>query len=106
MLLAAFGFTVAARDNGQWAQATPEQRRWFSTLHNKNHNLCCAEADGYDAQWDTKDGSYRVYDQGQWYVVPDQALVTEPNRYGIAKVWWSHGDPDKMIRCFMPGTEG
>ena len=47
--------------------------------------------------------AYRVY--GQWLVVPDDAVVTEPNRFGPAVVW-----PDNVrygntqIRRFMPGA--
>jgi hypothetical protein len=96
-----------ARDNGQWAQVAPELRRWFSQLHNKMGYRCCDDADGFDAQWDTKDNHYRVYDNGRWYVVPDEKVVTEPNKLGVAKVWWSNALMlNKEIRCFMPGTEG
>src|SRR6516164_5691843 len=47
--------------------------------------LCCSFADGatvQDVDWDTQDGHYRVRIYGQWIVVPDAAVVTEPNRFG------------------------
>jgi hypothetical protein len=52
--------------------------------------LCCSFADGFsvqDVDWDTLDGQYRVRIYGQWFVVPDEAVVTEPNRFGPAVVW-------------------
>lgn len=101
-----------ARDNGQWAQASPEQRRWFESLHNRASIHCCADADGYDAQWDTQDGKYRVWGEqpgkpGRWVVVEDLAVVDGPNKAGVAKVWWGQAkDGGLWVRCFMPGTEG
>jgi hypothetical protein len=47
--------------------------------------LCCSFADGVtvqDVDWDTQDGHYRVRIFGQWLVVPDTAIVNEPNRFG------------------------
>ena len=52
--------------------------------------MCCAFADGVslqDVDWDTQDGHYRARIQGEWIVVPDDAVVTEPNRFGPAVVW-------------------
>ena len=58
-----------------------------------------------DVDWDTQDGHYRVRIYGQWFVVPDDAVVTESNRFGPAVVW---PDNDRygntQIRCFMPGA--
>lgn len=109
----AIGFVVVAtinfaraRDLGQYAQATPEIRQWFNTLHNRNKNLCCADADGFDAVWDTEADHYRVMQNGRWFVVPDEAVVDVPNKVGVAKVWWgSNNVGERFIRCFMPGTE-
>jgi hypothetical protein len=37
-------------------------------------------------------------------VVPDNAVVTEPNRYGSAVVWpYMTSDDATQIRCFLPG---
>ena len=45
----------------------------------------------------------RVY--GQWLVVPDDAVVTEPNRFGPTVVWpYNDRFGNRQIRCFMPGT--
>jgi hypothetical protein len=45
-----------------------------------------------DVDWDTQRGStgemhYPVYLLGAWREVPDAAVITEPNRYGMAVVW-------------------
>ncbi len=108
-----FGFAVvaminlaSARDLGQYAQVSPELRGWFGTLHNKNHNLCCADADGYDVQWDTAQGKYRVFSKDGWITVPDEAVVDGPNKALVAKVWWAFDEAGhRSIRCFMPGLE-
>jgi hypothetical protein len=59
-----------------------------------------------DVDWDTQDGRYRVPIYGQWLVVPDVALVTEPNRFvGPAVVWpYQDNDGTTQIRCFMSGA--
>jgi hypothetical protein len=68
----------------------------------------CSFADGVsveDVDWDSQDGRYRVRVQGQWIVVPDAALVTEPNRFGPAVVWpFLDGNGVMQIRCFLPGA--
>src|SRR5262252_5614384 len=41
---------------------------------------------------------------GEWFVVPDAAVVTEPNRFGPAVVWpYNDRYGNTQIRCFMPG---
>ena len=70
--------------------------------------LCCSFADGFsvqDVDWDTQEGHYRVRIYGQWFVVPDAAVVTEPNRFGPAVVWpYNDRYGNTQIRCFMPGA--
>ena len=59
-------------------------KEWFDRLASRN-GLCCAFADGVslqDVDWDSQEGQYRVLIYGQWFVVPDAAVVTEPNRFG------------------------
>jgi hypothetical protein len=36
--------------------------------------------------------------------VPDDAVITEPNRYGRTMVWPIKGALGISIRCFMPGS--
>lgn len=97
---------VLARNNGQWAQTDPEQRQFYNGLRNNNGMLCCTNNDGYDAQWETRGDQYWVFVEMEWIQVPPMALLTVPNRYGAAKVWYNKppngGKP--VIACFLPGT--
>ena len=47
---------------------------------------------------------YRVRLDGAWVDVPDEAVVTEPNRVGRAMVWPIKSYMGVTIRCFMPGS--
>ena len=71
-----------ARDDGRYANSP--LKSWFDRLASGN-GLCCSFADGFrvdDVDWDTQDGHYRVQLNGEWIVVPDDAVVTEPNKFG------------------------
>ena len=57
-----------------------------------------------DVDWESKDGHYRVRLDGAWIDVPDEAVVTEPNRAGRAMVWPIKSYMGVTIRCFMPGS--
>lgn len=94
----------------------PDLDRWFSGLASKR-GLCCSFADGIsikDVDWDIDDdGHYRVripatgkFPGSKDYLrVPDDAVITEPNRYGSAVVWpYFDGSGAILIRCFMPGA--
>jgi hypothetical protein len=94
-----------ARDDGRFANSPLKE--WFDRLASKN-GLCCAFADGVsvqDVDWDTQEGHYRVRIHGEWLVVPDDAVVTEPNRFGPAVVWpYNDRYGNTQIRCFIPGA--
>jgi hypothetical protein len=95
-----------ARDRGQFGNSTPEMRAWFEGLRS-GKGPCCSDADGSlvsDVDWETHDGHYRVRIDGQWIDVPDDAVITEPNRIGRAMVWPIHGYLGLTVRCFMPGS--
>ncbi len=96
---------VSARDDGRYANSP--LKTWFDQLAS-GKGLCCSFADGVsvqDVDWETQDGKYRVRIQGQWIVVPDAALVTEPNRFGPAVVWpYQDAAGATQIRCFLPGA--
>jgi hypothetical protein len=81
--------------------------KWFDSLAS-GKGLCCSFADGQsvsDVDWDTQDGHYRVQLNGQWLVVPDDAVVTEANKFGPAVVWPYAGYGGvTLIRCFLPGS--
>ena len=104
----------SARDDGRYANQPLKQ--WFDSLRS-GRGMCCSFADGKtieDVDWDTggenKDtqsegGHYRVRIDGQWIAVPDDAVITEPNKFGPAVVWpYQDGDGVTQIRCFIPGS--
>lgn len=98
--------TVAvARDDGRFANSP--LKLWFDQLSSKK-GLCCSFADGVkieNVDWDSLDGKYRVRLDGKWVVVPDAAVITEPNRFGPAVVWpYRDADGATQIRCFLPGA--
>lgn len=52
-----------------------------------------------------RQGHYRVRIDGEWVNVPDEAVITEPNRIGRTMVWpIRDGVGGLYIRCFMPGS--
>jgi hypothetical protein len=79
---------------------------WFEQLSSKK-GLCCSDADGMvlsDVDWDSHDGHYRVHIDDEWVDVPEDTVVTEPNKAKVSMVWpiWLNGRPH--VRCFMPGS--
>jgi hypothetical protein len=93
------------RDSGRFENSP--LKPWFDALKSGN-GLCCSFADGLtveDVDWDVHDGHYRVRLDGKWVAVPDNAVITEPNRYGRAVVWpYQDASGVTQIRCFMPGS--
>jgi hypothetical protein len=86
----------------------PELNEWFNKLAS-GRGLCCSFADGFtvsDVDWESKDGHYRVRLENIWIDVPDDALITVPNRVGRTMVWPLRFDGQILIRCFMPGSMG
>jgi hypothetical protein len=97
-----------ARDlDGKYANSPLKQ--WFDSLASRR-GPCCSVADGQsieEVDWDTKDGKYRVRLDGQWIEVPPDALVTVPNKFGLAVVWpYKDYEGRTQIRCFIPGAGG
>jgi hypothetical protein len=103
--VASLAGSVTARDlDGRYANSPLKQ--WFDNLKSSK-GLCCSMADGQsvaDPDWDSKDGHYRVRLENNWIDVPDDALITEPNRAGRTMVWPLRFDGQISIRCFMPGS--
>jgi hypothetical protein len=96
-----------ARDNGQYTDVSPDIKRWVEGLTDHQGRGCCATADGFrpeEVEWDTAENSYRVRIDGKWFVVPEAAVVTEPNKIGYAIVWYYVDTGKLYIRCFLPGT--
>lgn len=95
-----------ARDYGQYASTNPELKAWFDGLRS-GKGPCCSDADGTavsDVDWESGHGHYRVRLEGEWFDVPDEAVITEPNRVGRTMVWPIRGYLGVSIRCFMPGS--
>jgi hypothetical protein len=102
-----------ARDYGQYSDIDPATKHWVKGLTDKKGKSCCETADGHPAEyeWDVSSHGYRVLIEGQWYPVPPEALIEEPNRLGYATVWyWWEWEFDGRkihhIRCFLPGAGG
>ncbi len=113
LLSVASTIDTSARDYGQYRNVDPAIREWIQGLRDKTGQGCCATADGHPAEyeWDTAGSRYKVRIEGQWYVVPDEAVIDEPNKLGYATVWywWSwdiEGEKTYHIRCFLPGPGG
>jgi hypothetical protein len=108
--LSGLPWTAVARDvDGRYAHSP--LKSWFESLRSHN-GPCCSDADGTalsDVDWEARDGHYRVRIEGQWWDVPDEALIKEPNRAGRTMVWpVYYRELDRSlrveIRCFMPGS--
>src|SRR6266702_1382408 len=83
----------------------PELNEWFNRL-TSGRGLCCSFADGFavsDVDWESKDGHYRVRLENKWIDVPDDALITEPNRAGRMMVWPMRFNGEISIRCGPSG---
>jgi hypothetical protein len=105
-LLALTSHLGHARDRGQYGNANPELKAWFEGLKS-GKGPCCSDADGTavsDVDWQSAGGHYRVRLDGEWVDVPDEAVITEPNRVGRTMVWPLRGYLGLTIRCFMPGS--
>jgi hypothetical protein len=96
---------VHARDpDGRYANSPLKQ--WFDSLKS-GKGPCCSDADGSavsDVDWEARDGHYRVRLEGEWVDVPEESVITEPNRAGRTMVWPIRGYGGLTIRCFMPGS--
>ena len=92
------------RDDGRYAGSP--LKAWFESLQSE-FGQCCADIDGYvvsDPDWESDRGYYRVRIDGEWVIVPDGAVVRQPNRAGRTMVWKYYIDGHPRIRCFMPGS--
>src|SRR4051812_27897889 len=98
-----FGRAIA-RDDGRYAGSP--LKPWFDSLRS-GKGPCCSDADGFaiaDPDWQSKEGHYLVRLDGEWIAVPDDAVITEPNRAGRTMVWPVKGTLGISIRCFLPGS--
>ena len=94
VLVAAFIGAAQARDDGRDSLKSGK-------------GPCCSDADGFavsDPDWESRNGHYVVRIDNQWIDVPDDAVITEPNRVGRTMVWPIKGSLGISIRCFLPGS--
>ncbi|WP_373852247.1 hypothetical protein [Bradyrhizobium sp.] len=106
MLVLAAAMQIARARDPDGRYANSPLKEWFDGLRS-GKGPCCSDADGSavsDVDWESKDGHYRVRLDGAWVDVPDEAVVTEPNRVGRAMVWPIKSYMGVTIRCFMPGS--
>jgi hypothetical protein len=95
-------FTIARAHD----QERPELDGWYESLRS-GKGPCCDGSDAKrvdDADWESKDGHYRVRIDGEWVDVPKEAVVDGPNRAGRTIVWPYYKDGHPKARCFMPGS--
>lgn len=93
-----------ARDDGRYAQSP--LKPWFDSLRS-GKGPCCSLSDGTvlsDVDWESRDGHYRVRIAGAWVEVPDDAVLTEPNKAGQTMAWPMPGPLGMSVRCFIPGS--
>ena len=86
----------------------PELNSWYESLRS-GKGPCCDGSDAKrvdDADWESKDGHYRVRIDGEWVDVPREAVVDGPNRAGRTMVWPYYQGGHPKARCFMPGSMG
>lgn len=98
----------------------PELNDWFMGLRNKKDFPCC---DGSEAMhlknvdWESqnKENSHirvriplttEANSELGWVDVPDDAVITEPNKDGATLVWPIYGYMNTSVRCFMFGAGG
>lgn len=86
----------------------PDLDDWYHGLHSDAGNWCCEGKEAIhlaDIDWESKDGHYRVRVDGQWWDVPEGAVISKPNRDGRPLVWMNGGYGGFTgPRCFMPGS--
>src|SRR5215467_1185900 len=86
-----------ARDDGRYANSP--LKPWFDSLKS-GRGYCCSDADGRETEYDIRESRYWVPVNGVGTQVPDDAVLSEPNRVGRPRVWL---DALQNIRCFLPG---
>jgi hypothetical protein len=93
-----------ARDNGQFSNVPPEIRAWFKSVKSHAGIPCCDISDGHRTDYDMRENKYWVPINGQWMVVPPEAVVEDSgNPTGDAVVWYTEFNGNVYIRCFVPG---
>jgi hypothetical protein len=105
VLLYSVKISPASDDDGRYAQSPNHD--WVKSLHSPAGMWCCDISDGralVDADWRSHDGHYQVRLREDWIDVPEDAVITEPNRIGQTIVWFGYRDGNPIVNCFLPGS--
>jgi hypothetical protein len=97
---------MAAGSAGAHDHQHPELNHWYESLRS-GKGPCCDGSEATrldDADWESKDGHYRVHIGDEWVDVPNEAVVGGPNLDGRAMVWPYYEDGHPRARCFIPGS--
>ncbi len=109
-MIVLFTMPALARDlDGQWAQLPPTQRDWLRKQINPHNKMnCCSEADGDHVDEEIRAGRFWIQSartNGHWMIVPEEAVITEPNLYGRPVAWFRRDQNGLLhIFCYAPGS--
>jgi hypothetical protein len=100
----AISIPAMARDNGQFSNVPTEIRAWFKSVKSHAGIPCCDISDGHRTDYDMRVDKYWVPINGQWMMVPPEAVVEDSgNPTGDAVVWYTEFNGNVYLRCFVPG---
>lgn len=104
-LIIILGHKAFGRDvEGRYAQS--DNHDWVKSLHSPAGAWCCDITDGRaltDADWRSKDGHYQVKLRDDWLDVPEDAVITQPNKIGLTIAWIGYRNGEAIITCFLAG---
>lgn len=110
LLLFSLFLPAFAKDYGQFAQYSLQEREWFRKQRQPVTLFpCCDEADGEQVEEDIRNGEYWVRSDrtaGLWVRVPPEVVIKEPNLFGRPVAWWRHTDGRPSVFCYAPGSLG
>lgn len=89
----------SSRDDGRYANNP--LKPWFDQLHSSK-GYCCSDADGVETDYEVRSGKYWAPIDGVMTEVPDEVVITEPNKLGRAMKWLTYENGKKVFRCFIP----
>jgi hypothetical protein len=94
-----------ARDNGQFGNVPPEIRAWFKSVKSHAGVPCCDIADGHRTDYDMRQSRYWVPINGEWMMVPPEAVVDDAgNPTGDAVVWYSESRVPSISVASFPAA--
>src|SRR5215475_1358473 len=91
--------TTEAMEPNDGRYANSPLTQWFDSLKS-GKGFCFYDADVTETEYDIRDSRYWVPVNGVWTEVPEDAVISDPNKAGRPMVWL---DPLQNIRCFIPG---